>query len=76
MFECLRLGKDSWLETGNDSTHAWWDHKGNTPAMPGTPGALVIKKAPGWSSLLPQTARGVDAGLQCPMCSTSSQPKY
>jgi len=31
--------------------------------------ALKISYAPGWGSLLPQTKLGVDAGLQCPMCS-------
>ncbi len=66
-------GVGNWLSTRDASKgSAWWihgsDHKSGKAL---TAGPLDLKAAPGWSSLLPQTARhgGVDAGLQCPMCS-------
>jgi len=70
--------KDAWLKTGDDSSHAWWDHSG----APGhkalrsvLPSKLKISYAPGWGSLLPTSKLGVDAGLQCPMCNDSAGRK-
>uniref|UniRef100_A0A0C3SR79 Uncharacterized protein n=1 Tax=Guillardia theta (strain CCMP2712) TaxID=905079 RepID=A0A0C3SR79_GUITC len=72
------FSKNAWLQTGDNSGKAWWEHKA-TPghhailsAIPNLNGAIHVDRAPGWSSLLPQTKNGVDAGLQCPMCSTGS----
>eukprot|EP00293_Proteomonas_sulcata_P017849 CAMPEP_0184301498 /NCGR_PEP_ID=MMETSP1049-20130417/11684_1 /TAXON_ID=77928 /ORGANISM="Proteomonas sulcata, Strain CCMP704" /LENGTH=123 /DNA_ID=CAMNT_0026612515 /DNA_START=526 /DNA_END=897 /DNA_ORIENTATION=+ len=76
----LREGhKNSWLQTYNSTSHAWWDHKNYHPEFPDKNGAVKVHYAPGWDSLLPKTATSVDAGLQCPMCgdSKSSQvPRY
>ena len=62
----------NWLSTRDASKGgAWWihgnDHKSGKAL---TDGPLDLKAAPGWIRLLPRAARhGVDAGLQCPMCS-------
>jgi len=68
VFEELR--EQSWLRNKGDNV--WWNHTGSKQELYGRDMSMKqkfkVSYAPGWSSLLPATANGVDAGLQCPMC--------
>eukprot|EP00285_Hemiselmis_virescens_P011275 CAMPEP_0173377494 /NCGR_PEP_ID=MMETSP1356-20130122/729_1 /TAXON_ID=77927 ORGANISM="Hemiselmis virescens, Strain PCC157" /NCGR_SAMPLE_ID=MMETSP1356 /ASSEMBLY_ACC=CAM_ASM_000847 /LENGTH=76 /DNA_ID=CAMNT_0014330261 /DNA_START=46 /DNA_END=276 /DNA_ORIENTATION=- len=70
MFEILK--DPSWLR--DKGQNVWWSHHGHQSAVYGhnfeSLAPVNVKYAPGWSSLLPAAEGGVDAGLQCPMCST------